>query len=108
MVRRSTMRFIFDELLENKEPSRTRLMQARNDLNNALSVASGFLDLLGDELGAGKTARAGGYLKEARRAVADAGAVASGLSGRGAGGGQNRPVELESMKSNVVSARKRL
>ena len=70
MTRRSTMRFTFDELLDDSDSLRAQVLRARRQLQTPLNVASGFLELLRGELRSPEQAPAVGYLKESVRAVA--------------------------------------
>ncbi len=104
MTRRSTMRFMFDELLDDSDNLRAQVLRTRHLLENALSTASGFLDLMDDELGFEQQTPARGYLKEVREAVTQCVVLAGGL------GAKARPSDqlVGSPNSSTVSVLNRL
>jgi hypothetical protein len=109
MMRRSTMRFIFDELLEGPVPVDAQTFQSRRQLQDFLTTASGFLELLAQDFWTQERTAARGYLKEARRALTQAVELVAKLS-VGANGPMIRQSGLEPARSpnrSTVSVRKR-
>jgi len=104
MTRRSTMRFMFDELLDDSESLRVQVVQARHRLQTSLNVSAGFLELLGAELKPLAHAPAEGYLEEARRAVAHSAELAAELGRQGPVEDQNLTEADGSANSSTVSA----
>lgn len=107
MTRRSTMRFIFDELLDDSDVLRAQVIRIRHLLQTSLNVASGFLELLSQELRTMDQAPADGYLREVRKAMAQSVDLVDQLGRKRPAIDQNRPAE-GSEKSSTVSARNRL
>jgi len=85
ITRRSTMRFMFDELLDDSGPLRAEVIRTRHRLRTSLSVASGFLDLVCEETRFREPVLADAYLIEVRRAVAQSDALAAELGGKDPG-----------------------
>ncbi|HEY3441952.1 MAG TPA: hypothetical protein VGK29_14415 [Paludibaculum sp.] len=103
MTRRSTMRFMFDEMLDDSESLRVQVVQARHRLQTSIHVTAGFLELLCDELKPLAHAPAEGYLEEARRAVAHSAGLAAELGRKGQVKDQNLEEREGSPNNSTVS-----
>lgn len=108
MARRSTMRFILDEMLDDQDPLRAEVARTRQVLQASLGVASEFLEMLEEELRRGEAMAAERYLKEIRWAVTQSAALTDELGRAKVAVDQCLPSEVGSENRNTVSARKRL
>lgn len=104
MTRRSTMRFMFDELLDDSDSLRSQVVQTRHRLQASLNVADGFLELLGAELKPLASAPVESYLGEARRAVGQSASLAAELGRKGQAEVQNLAEGDGSANNSTVSA----